>query len=430
MMSDRFIVLKRKHKKSWLFDKLEGKIFSLNRTAAEILKLICENRKKEEIKKIFTEKLDIKDVRIFKKDFDRFKSMVESKKISDVSHRKIPPRALRNIQLCLTYRCNLSCRHCYQSNHNAVGYMPLGLVKKALGEISRMHSIESVVLSGGEPFLHKDIFAIFESVSSLLDLGKRVRVCTNGTIFRPSEIRRIDNRMEFFVSLDGSTEKQNRIIRGPGKFRATLRIIESLVNNGNVVIINFVVNRYTWKDMLKICSLGKKLGISRINFLPTIFINKSEAYVRRLIIPREKRVAFLKEKEKIKHQFDRNFFLGRFLELNFLSGTSKRKFPIILLPCPAGTQKCYVEPSGDVVPCYYLGGHVGGNFKSFSMKQIWNFPAVQFERARFPYIVDEEDMPGCTDCEYVFQCFEENFDNVLFSNLRGEVIKEIICYKL
>jgi len=429
-MNERFIVLKKRNKKSWIFDNLEGKIFLFNESGIEMLKLMYKNKNEKQVKKIFQEKFDVKNSQIFQNDFNRFKSIVKNKKLSEILDKKRFPLVLRNLQLCLTYRCNMSCRHCYQKNYRPFSYMPLGLVEKILSKVSVMHSIEKVDLTGGEPFLHRDIFTILKLSFPLLDQRKRVIVCTNGTILRQSEIKRIDNRIEFSVSLDGSTEKQNRIIRGSGKFQVTLKTIESLVDNGNLVTINFVVNRYTWRDMIGICNLGKKLGVSRINFLPLTFINESESSVRRLNIHWKERSMFLKEKKKIRQQFDRKFFSGKFLELNFLSTPSKGKFPIILPTCPAGIQKCYIEPNGDVIPCYYLKGRTGGNLNSYSVEQIWNFPSRQFERVRFPYVVDEKDMPGCIDCEYLSQCFNENFDNVLFSNLHGDLIKEIICYKL
>lgn len=394
-MNSRFIVLKTQKDTEWVFDSLKRKTYSLNKNfGVEKLRLIYESQ-------------------------------------ANVSEKiKLHPM-LNQIQLCLTHQCNLTCLHCYQKNHDDSSFMPLGLVKKIFQEVSRNDDIKMVNLNGGEPFLHKDIFEILELSLQLLDLDKRVIVNTNGTIFRQSDMKKLDNRIEFTISVDGSTEQQNRLMRGPDRFQGVLSIIEALVSNGNLVTINSVINRYTWNDMRGICDIGKRLGVSKINFLPHVFIDKSEAYVRDLIIPHEKRSDFLKEKRLIKEQYCKDFFSGKFMELHFLSKalSARKEFPIIILPCPAGNKKCYVEPNGDVIPCYYLKGWIGGNLQTSSLEKIWSSPDLKFERARAPFIVTKEDMPGCVGCDNALQCFKENFDNVLLSNLPGDLIKEIICFK-
>ncbi len=394
-MNSRFIVLKTQKDTEWVFDSLNGKIYSLNkRFGVEKLRLIYESQ-------------------------------------ADVS-KKIKPRPILNhIQLCLTQQCNLTCLHCYQKDHDGPMFMPLELVEKIFQEVSMNDDIEIVNLNGGEPFLHKDIFEILELSLRLLDMDKRVIVNSNGTIFKQSDVKKIDNRIEFTISIDGSTEQQNRLMRGPDKFQSALSIIEALVSNGNPVTINSVINRHTWSDMRGICDLGRRLGVSKINFLPQVFIDKSAAYVRDFIIPPEKRDDFLREKRLIKEQYSKDFFSGKFLELNFISKSfsDRKEFPIIVPPCPASNKKCYIEPNGDVIPCYYLNEWIGGNLQTSSLEKIWNYPDVKFERARAPFIISKEDMPGCVGCDNALQCFKENFDNVLFSNLPWELIKEMICFK-
>lgn len=70
---------------------------------------------------------------------------------------------LRHINLEITSRCNMSCRHCCQESYlhkkNDLSFQELILLIKEL----RSLGIRSVVISGGEPFLRHDLFEIFNS---------------------------------------------------------------------------------------------------------------------------------------------------------------------------------------------------------------------------------------------------------------------------
>ncbi len=77
------------------------------------------------------------------------------------------------VQMHLTERCNLRCKHCYQTGKN-VDEMSLSEVKKAIGEIAgtlnawkKTYDIDfspSFNVTGGEPFLRSDLFEILSEM--------------------------------------------------------------------------------------------------------------------------------------------------------------------------------------------------------------------------------------------------------------------------
>jgi len=429
-MNDRFVLLKIRRDDRWVFDKAQGRVFAVNESGFDMLTLICKNKGKREIKTLFEKRFELNDADAFEKDYDYFYSLIKRKEINgsfESGHVAFP---LQVLELFLTYRCNLSCRHCYQKERAPSMDMPLSLVERLIQKSLSTDSIERICFFGGEPFLHKDIYRILRMAHPLLDKGRTVQVSTNGTLFAQGDFKKIDKRIQFFVSLDGTTEERHAAIRGSGHFHKTLTTIKALIDNENPVTINFVVNRYTWKDMRGICCLGRELGVTRINFLPQLFINSPKEMIRDLVIPQGERAAFLDEKERVKEEF-KGFFAGRFLDLNLFSDSysGPERSPVILFPCPAGTKKCVVKPNGDAIPCDYLQEYVGGNLNDVSLDELWKYPHSRFERSRFPYVVDEEDMPECRGCENASLCFRDNLDNVLFSSMSRALKKEVVCYK-
>ena len=64
------------------------------------------------------------------------------------------------VHLDLTYRCNERCVHCYL-DHDDQGEMTFDEVSGLLGQMAEA-GVFLLTLSGGEPLLRKDLFAIFE----------------------------------------------------------------------------------------------------------------------------------------------------------------------------------------------------------------------------------------------------------------------------
>lgn len=155
----------------------------------------------------------------------------------DFQRRDGEPR-LDDLWFLLGSRCNLACIHCYVGSsptNDTLPPMTLGEVRRFLDEGAR-YGLAHVYLTGGEPFLNKEILPILEA--ALAD-GRRVTVLTNAT--RPLEkafdaaaalARRCDGRLSFRVSLDHYVEARHDAIRGRGQFRITVDLATRLARAG------------------------------------------------------------------------------------------------------------------------------------------------------------------------------------------------------
>ena len=84
-----------------------------------------------------------------------------------------------DVYLILTRNCNLSCSFCIRKNLEVVtSTMNLSDVVKALDIISEAFPQSTLILTGGEPLLHHEIFSIIEYSLKKWD---RVVLTSNGS---------------------------------------------------------------------------------------------------------------------------------------------------------------------------------------------------------------------------------------------------------
>lgn len=99
----------------------------------------------------------------------------------------------------ITGRCNLSCLHCWD-RFKTEPESKLDVIKDKIDAISQTH-VDSIIFTGGEPFVRKDFWEVLEHASAR---GiENLKVCTNGTMLTDN----IDNILsspltEIHISLD------------------------------------------------------------------------------------------------------------------------------------------------------------------------------------------------------------------------------------
>lgn len=85
---------------------------------------------------------------------------------------------LRNLHLRLTNRCNKKCEHCFASLDNSSIDLPseywIGIIKTAI-----KMGVENITLTGGEPFVYKEIDKLLKQV---IELNVPFSIETNGIL--------------------------------------------------------------------------------------------------------------------------------------------------------------------------------------------------------------------------------------------------------
>lgn len=138
--------------------------------------------------------------------------------------------------------CNLRCTHCFIScapDNHTLEFLDLSTVLDLLDE-SVAWGVKEYYVTGGEPFMHKQLPEMLEA---MLSIGPAT-VLTNATLLRDrvlGRLARVANdslySLEIRVSIDGPTAATNDPIRGEGTFESAMNGVRMLLKHGFLPII-------------------------------------------------------------------------------------------------------------------------------------------------------------------------------------------------
>ena len=151
-----------------------------------------------------------------------------------------PP--LNSIYFYLTSYCNLNCSHCwispeYTDKEDAPEEAPFSLLKDIIDQAIPL-GLKSIKITGGEPFLSKNIDQL---ITYAFSKKLHISIETNGTLINGTKAKFLkDNSVSHVaVSLDGPNKEVHEKIRNrPGCFEKTIEGIKVLKKCGlNVQVI-------------------------------------------------------------------------------------------------------------------------------------------------------------------------------------------------
>ena len=184
--------------------------------------------------------------------------------IRDMVTNRSPAPSLRYLELQITDRCNLRCRHCYIGG-GLDQDLPIEKVKRLFDEFEEIQGLRMLV-SGGEPLLHPQFWEIH---ALLKDRAFRSILLSNGTLITRDTARSLHVH-EVQISLDGM-KKGHESVRGRGTYEKTLSAIDCLQESGIRVSIATMIHRGNVKEFDQLASFIQSKGIEEWNIdLPCI----------------------------------------------------------------------------------------------------------------------------------------------------------------
>ncbi|MBF3129867.1 radical SAM protein, partial [Pseudomonas aeruginosa] len=122
----------------------------------------------------------------------------------------------------LLRRCNLTCKHCYSTSADSDfrGELETAEILRGIDDL-RAAGVRVLILSGGEPLMHPDLFEI---AAHARQAGMFVALSSNGTLIDEGNIQRVaEARFDYVgISLDGLRETHDRFRQKQGSFDAAL----------------------------------------------------------------------------------------------------------------------------------------------------------------------------------------------------------------
>lgn len=137
---------------------------------------------------------------------------------------KLKDNKLKSLNLYLTNKCNLRCKHCYMFSGSPLeNELQLEEISSLLRNFKNYGGY-NLILSGGEITERMDLREII-SVSN--DLHLTTTLLTNGTEWSDDLIDYVSDKVaEVQVSIDGYDEDSNSKIRGAGQFQRALNTVK------------------------------------------------------------------------------------------------------------------------------------------------------------------------------------------------------------
>ena len=280
------------------------------------------------------------------------------------------------IQWHLTERCNLACTHCYQQG-TSKDEMELGEIEGVMADVRDMlrswsdaYGIEflpSMNITGGEPFLRKDLFSILERAHAS---GFESYLLTNGTLIDREKARALSGLgvKSVQVSLEGP-EKVHEAIRGKGSYGQALAGVALLRDEGMPVTLNVTLSKINADHFMELIDIATRLDVNALGFSRLVPAGRGMGLLDAMI-----------GKEALKTLYKEVFsHAGGSLEL--VTGdpvASQMSGPPVAedggdIPgggCAAGVSGLTFLPDGTVTPCRRLPIPIG-NVRTDSLREIW-----------------------------------------------------------
>lgn len=280
--------------------------------------------------------------------------------------------------VAVTYRCNSRCIMCNIWQIKDFPEIPPELYYRL------PQSLKDINISGGEPFLRKDIVEIVRIIKNRCPKAN-INISTNGFFIERikevlPEIKKIDPNIAISVSVDGIGQMHEDVRRVPNawaKVMETIRFCRQLLGPHKVKFA-FTLNNLNYKQLALAYNWSQRLGT---DFTMAV-AHTSEVYFG------EKHGKLQLDKKRLKKEFGR--VIRKLLKsLNpkdwvrayFVDGLYKiaqgQKRP---LKSFAGQDFFYLDPKGDVYPSV-IDNIIMGNIKDVKeFNQLWN--SAQAQKAR------------------------------------------------
>ncbi len=162
--------------------------------------------------------------------------------------------SLRYLELQITDRCNLRCRHCY-IGEGAGDELSPERVRNILQEFERMQGLR-LLITGGEPLLHSE----FAEINGMLPgFSVRKALFTNGFLLDRNIAEGL-NVDEIQVSIDG-LESSHDALRGKGSFKRAVRAVELAAEADLDVSVSTMVHSRNLGEFDEMERLFRSLGV-------------------------------------------------------------------------------------------------------------------------------------------------------------------------
>jgi MoaA/NifB/PqqE/SkfB family radical SAM enzyme len=242
----------------------------------------------------------------------------------------------------ITNQCNYNCKYCIFSSefYHDDRELTTDECKKVIDYLVD-RNFRYLKVSGGEPFVRKDITEILKYA---VDKNMVVDVSTNASLINDNIIEKLKEiKLKMIhISMDGFNKETQELVRGNNTFERTINGIKRLNDIGIYLRIGTVIyngNEYNLEDLVKF-AVSLKVNEIIFSIMEPVgrMLNDNTYVFTRDKNEIEKEIKELKE--KYQDQIIVNYNWDKSVE-----GMSR---------CPAGEKFLYINNLGNIAPCTWL----------------------------------------------------------------------------
>jgi pyrroloquinoline quinone biosynthesis protein E len=251
------------------------------------------------------------------------------------------------LDVYLTNACNLRCKFCFNLDREDAPRIPLDQICAIL-KAAHERGHRYVSITGGEPFLYKQVFEVIQYAH---DLGYWINILSHGGLLNSEKIEKLKRfwRLRIRISVDGPDRATHDPLRGQGTFDVTMEKIDLLVKYGVNVGIGATIseqNIESVKDLFQLC-VDKKLAFVR--FSPVARVKRGKAATVDASLHERLLETIIDLTIKYKRLID--------IPANITINTGPAINALTTRRCMAGKQFFGVTPDQKILPCPLLVEH-------------------------------------------------------------------------
>lgn len=283
--------------------------------------------------------------------------------------------------------CNLKCIQCdyHKNNPNNKDNITIEDKVKIIHEIKEWNENIRVSLTGGEPFVRKDI--LFRLAEECKKLGIKASVTTNGTLIKNEDLKSIlDLELDFIlISIDSNEEKIHNDIRGVDTafelattFAKNIIELRNTINSNTKIYVSTLLGKHNLNNIKNVIEFFNEIGFDGV-FFQAIQPNFSSEFEDDWIQNSPLYPSYEEAEKGI------NDILELKNKYNIISQT-KEQFKDMLIyfknplklpfkKCEAMNSTIIINDNGETQFCFDMervGKKSSGNIKNKTLKEIWN----------------------------------------------------------
>lgn len=293
-----------------------------------------------------------------------------------------------------TRRCDFKCMHCgaYDEKPPLVKEMNTEKIKRVVKELGN-YGAKYFFVTGGEPFLRKDLMETMEFAKSF---GMKTGISSNGFHIKDEQFGQIEKHVDTMqISIDGIGKTHDDFRNKKVSFEAAVKATKKIKENGRTKItMTTTVSSYNFNEIEELYELSKDIshGWRVVVIMPVGRAKNNE----KLFLSKEKTIELLRFIENTNTK-KYPIFIGE--NLGYLGKMEKiRKNEFFF--CGAGILSCCIGADGKVRGCPELPNEerfIEGDLNKDSFTTIW--------KNGFSKYRENKSIPTeCFSCRYFGAC--------------------------